>query len=743
MIKKSAVRVSLFFMLLVCGLFFLSFLYMRNLRESLADESKGYLKEIAYQSAAVIRTKIESDLTMLDSVAGFLGAAEDFDLSSSLEKIKTEVGRSKFKRMGLIDLDGNSLTTDGYTMDLGGREYYRIALDGISNLAVSTMTDIIDGKDINVYAVPVFHQGQIVAVLFATHSAETFQELLSIPIFRGEGYSYIIENDGTPVILSNHPDSKILGETFSVVFSDETDVPKIFSDLKEGKSNVFELYVEGKKKYVSYVPVGINDWYVLSVIPGDLVTEKTDRIITVALWSAIFIAAAFLALGVYVYVLDRKGKKLMQRSAAELEKLAYVDSVTGCFTWNKFKQEAEILLQKNRNEYAFAVLDIDKFKLFNDQFGYEEGNRMLYEISCILSRNTGENELYGRISGDIFCLLLLYENDGLIARRIETIISCVNAAAGKRYVTLHFGVYRPVDRSLSLRKMSDRADMGRYQVKNKSESAYAFYTDALMVRIREEKDIENEMLPALENGEFAVYFQPKIDLKKNCIAGAEALIRWIHPRKGLIPPDRFIPLFEKDGFVNKIDLYVLDQVCRKQREWIDAGYDVKVISVNISRVNLSNPHLVRDLAEILARYGVPPGLIEIEITESAVFENMEVLTCVFSQLHDAGFVTSIDDFGTGYSSLNLLKDLSVDVLKMDREFLAGTDENERGRKVIKAIIRLAVELDMKTISEGIETKKQVDFLNEVGCDLAQGFYFAKPMPVSEFEAAVFQTASKS
>ena len=227
--------------------------------------------------------------------------------------------------------------------------------------------------------------------------------------------------------------------------------------------------------------------------------------------------------------------------------------------------------------------------------------------------------------------------------------------------------------------------------------------------------------------------QPKISTNKEVLAGAEALVRWIHPTEGFIPPNKFIPIFERNGFILKLDDYMLEEIAKQQAQWIEQGRKVVPISVNVSRAHFAKEDLAEHICSIVNKYRVPHNVIELELTESAFFDDKEVLLNTVRKLRDAGFVVSMDDFGAGYSSLNSLKELKLDVLKLDADFFRGVETQERGMLIVSEVIDLAKKLDMKIVAEGIESREQVDFLTEQECDLIQGYFYAKPMPISEFE----------
>ena len=285
--------------------------------------------------------------------------------------------------------------------------------------------------------------------------------------------------------------------------------------------------------------------------------------------------------------------------------------------------------------------------------------------------------------------------------------------------------------------MYDRADMARKSIKGANGNGIAYFDTVMRNQILRERKIENQMDEALASNQFKVYLQPKYSLKTLQPVGAEALVRWLHPEKGLIPPAEFIPLFEKNNFVIKLDFFMFESICKQQRMWMAQGLSPLLISVNFSRKHLSHSDFAENLMAVVKKYDVPPDCLELEVTESAVFDNIDVLASVFKALNDFGFKISIDDFGTGYSSLNLLKELPVDVLKMDKEFFNETTLSRRGEKVVESVIQMAHSLDIKVVAEGVETQDQIDFLKKIGCDIIQGYYFAKAMPVEDFACLVY------
>jgi len=441
------------------------------------------------------------------------------------------------------------------------------------------------------------------------------------------------------------------------------------------------------------------------------------------------------AAGIVFDITTRKEQELDFKNKNEH---LYIDGLTSGSNKNSFKLKAEIIIKNAINQYAFLVLDLNKFNLINNIFGYAQGDLLLSHIDNVLLNHIKKDEIFARISGDKFYILLEYVAKDNLKSRLDKITEDIlefKFANNKHFnLVVCTGVYVIKNTDIAIETISDRACLAANIIKGSHTSAHYFYTDDIHSKIMEENEIENEMHEALENRDFKVFLQPKYDFKTEKLSGAEALIRWQHPIKGIIQPNTFIPIFEKNGFITKIDMYVFEEICKKQKEWEAEGRDPIIISVNQSRLHLNDPAYIETLKSIILKYDIKPCIIELELTESAFFCNMNIIFDVTRRLHNIGFRISIDDFGSGYSSLNMLKDIFIDVVKLDSEFFEIPINTVRSEKIIKGIITMAKDIGIETVAEGVETKEQAEFLREIGCDMAQGFYYAKPMPISEFEA---------
>lgn len=421
---------------------------------------------------------------------------------------------------------------------------------------------------------------------------------------------------------------------------------------------------------------------------------------------------------------------------SRLKYLAEFDSLTGICNKEHFLYEVSKLVKSEKpGSFIFVRFDIYRFQLINAFFGIHEGDLLLKYIATFLSDfvKSFTSSICGRMNADVFAFCIPFSDESAVVDMVKHIKKMLKAYPLNFDIVPTFGIYLISDLSVQPDIMLDRAALAAKSIKGNYMVNYAFYNDKMRQEITTEQEITNEMNKALEDHQFTVYFQPKYDLKTRIPCGAEALVRWIHPVKGCVSPGTFIPVFERNGFVTKLDYYVWESVCIAIRKWLDCGKLVHPVSVNVSRVNLYNKDLIRQLCELTDKYNVPKELINLEITESAYTESPEILQQMTEKLKNCGFVIMMDDFGSGYSSLNILKDIDVDVLKIDMRFLSDTHRQQRSENIISSVVGMAKSLGISTIAEGVERKEQADFLASIGCDCVQGFYFARPMPIEQYE----------
>ena len=422
-------------------------------------------------------------------------------------------------------------------------------------------------------------------------------------------------------------------------------------------------------------------------------------------------------------------------SMRKTTKIIYTDMVTGGDNWLHFvKKGASLLKRSKRNAKRYAVLHMRmrKYRSFCTCFGVQEGETLIEKLYCTAKKKLKRNELIAYHENAEFGILLTYTDRAQLSSRIEMLEKELSTVLPN--MKLYFGIgvceVKPGERDVET--LYNNALIACDLLGEEAELQIAFFDEEMNKQKMWERKVEDEMERALTNKEFKVYLQPKISAKQEILAGAEALVRWIHPVDGFIPPNRFIPIFEQNGFILKLDDYMLEEVARIQAQWISEGRRIVPISVNVSRAHFTREDLAEHICKIVDKYKVPHDVIELELTESAFFDDKKVLLGTVQKLRNFGFIVSMDDFGAGYSSLNSLKELQIDVLKIDADFFRGENVEERGMLIVSEVIDLAKKLNMKIVAEGIESREQVDFLIEQECDLIQGYFFAKPMAIEEF-----------
>ena len=419
---------------------------------------------------------------------------------------------------------------------------------------------------------------------------------------------------------------------------------------------------------------------------------------------------------------------------AEMEYRADYDSMTGLYNSEAFYRKATEIIHLNEETlYAVLSIDIEKFRLINDKFGIEIGNRCLAYMGKCIRELMPKNGLAKRYQGDTFTVLMEYHSE-------QDILNFINSLTGRmrdndnlpQGVSIVFGIYKVTDKTLPIRLMCDRARTVKRQAKGSIFTNYAVYDDVIRLKMREQAEIEEEMEMALHHHEFVMYLQPQIDVKTGKLAGAEALVRWEHPIKGTMVPAQFLPLFESNGFITRLDRFMWEEACKYLADLKKRDIQIP-ISVNVSRAHVSESDLATILTELVKRYGITSDKLELEITENLFVDDVDELFGQMDQLKKCGFRIQMDDFGSGYSSLNMLRKAPVDTLKIDRFFLDEIMSTSRGKIIVEASVKMAKELGLMVIAEGVETEEQLIFLRDAGCDIAQGYYYSKPVNVEEFE----------
>lgn len=711
------------------GILFAKLFYNSSQKKVLSN-----LAEISNQSAKVFQREAEKGKDIISNLAILLGQHDTCEVNELIEEIKPVDESNDFKRMGIIMPDGAAYTTDGVVMDLDGRDYFKRSMDG-SVMMSDTLKDVEGGDKINVYSAPVNFRDGFRCVLFATLETSNFKSALAETIYSGEGYSYIIKGNGDYIVGegASH-EEKQFDNIYSFMQERSGKNESAVKELKRGVSkgdNGYVVFRDEMEYYMYYQPLSVNQWFLLTVVPGKVIKQSMGEILTLAYLFIFFCSCLIIILILQI-------NRIRQVSRKDLEKIAFTDEATGMTNFNKFKVEAKQILEDNHDlKYVVVCFNIHKFQYINDLFGYAEGDRALTYVAGVIQEHLRDKEAFARMLADHFVALLQEKDKRELKGRVEDIIAHLQSRTdfgGKHYeIKATAGIYQIEPGVDEIDTMVDRAKMALNRPEGELLQVCCYYDDTMRDRKIRTKDIEDHFETALEKREFIIYYQPKFDIEKQCYDGAEALVRWQSPEKGLVTPGEFVPVFENNGTIVQLDQYIFEEVCRQIKKWLEDGYEVAPVSVNVSRLHLYRQDFVDTYLNIINKYKVPVHLIELELTETVLLDNEEILVGILEKFHQSGIHILMDDFGSGYSSLNTLKNIPIDLLKMDKTLIDDYENNSRSKKIITSVIALARELGIKVVAEGVETKEQYKFLESISCDYIQGYYCSRPIPQADYE----------
>lgn len=430
----------------------------------------------------------------------------------------------------------------------------------------------------------------------------------------------------------------------------------------------------------------------------------------------------------------------LKKNQELIKKIAYSDQLTGLPNRLALTDMLDGVMLTLRNEEVIAlmVIDLDNFKIINDTLGHSYGDELLIDVTHRLKQAMDENDFLARLGGDEFCVLTqnledigLYESK---IKKIQKVFSYPFVLAMKEYfVTVSIGItFAPKDGKTTAALIKNM-DSAMYAAKNSGKNTYSYFNDSMKEKLMEKIQLQSELRKAIENEEFVVYYQPQVDLSTKKIIGFEALLRWMHPIKGVIMPNDFIPLAEETGLIVQIGSWVLSEACKQLKHWEEEGFDKLTMAVNISARQFKDQELVSTIQTILEETNMKPNRLELEITEANALSNLEYTIKTIDKLEKLGVSFSLDDFGTGYSSMNYLKSLPVHNVKIDKSFLDAIIGNSHEQKIVETIISLAQSLNFEVIAEGVEQYEQETFLKKAKCNKAQGFLYSEPVPKEEAE----------
>lgn len=706
-------------------LVFTTLILMNYAQQLLNSDIRTTLIEIVDQNKNAINNKLNAELESLVLVSNQLSDRYSLERDSkSLETIFYDFTSEKGDLQLFLGLpSGEGILPSGQIVNIYGRNYFRLALQGEKNISERLLSRF-DGNPLFVVSVPIYSENNIIGTIQKQYTLEQMYEICAVSLYANQGYTYIINSEGY-IILSSQPEvyNRESDNYFRLLYLDNpTASTKLENDIHNNNNGFMEAKVDNVDVFSAYTRLGdVYDWYLISSVQKNAVLSNVQLVVKI--FYIVLLAVAFIFLLTSLYFLYTKA--VQQK---KLQKIAFIDPVTGYDTFAKFNVEIQSLFEKfpDKDFYIFTF-DIDNFKYINNYYGIQIGDQILKNIHQIYSNQLGPHELCARIYSDHFVLLL----DDVSKERLKKLFSS-ELVIDNITLYLSAGLYKINKRDENVSLMIDKANMAAKDAKGKHYKDVQQYDQKLDEQLIKNEQTKRAIEQAIHNDEIVPFFQPKINIFTGELEGAEALARWITKEGKIIPPIDFIPLSEKTGLIKEIDMLIFEKTLRFIKSQLDSGIECKPISINFSRIHLISFDFVSSIIEKLTAYQVPPNLIEIELTETAIFDSFQTIQDFINQLHENNLKISMDDFGSGYSSLNMLKEIDIDVIKFDQGFLEETEKDERQRIIFGAISQMAKKLNIRVVVEGVETESNLNLMRQYGVEIAQGYYFAKPMDIEHF-----------
>lgn len=705
--------------------------YINHLMDLIKEESIITLQSVSAQNATIVRNTLESRQRAMKSLARQIEAEGAYNIPDIIAKLKLYVDEYRvyletdsMYNMGIIDKSGICYTTRNEKMDLSQYDYFIDGMKGISRITESYLSE--DGKEmLNIFTMPIYKEGEVEMILTSAYKSSDFAKLLEIESFEGYGRSIVLDASGELIAAISNSEGSSLEEGQQV----ETDILSVAKNISEviqkADEGSGEFNCKGRKYIGYYEPVGMNDWYIISYAPEDYIYRNLD-IIKVG----IFQGSAVIYLACLIFLVFEIYSSIKYRE--KITKLIFFDELTGEKNYEHLKIYFEGMSRKDKKEKTLILMDIDKFKSINIIYGSDMGDRILKYIPSIYKELLPNDKLF-KYQADVFIAIVNNTLEEEIVEKINKIQMKIKEDIEKGVIIpikLNFGVCA-LDEFEDLHSIYTNAVIAKNEIKKSVNKNIKFFNSMDKLKIVQNQKIEFEFLEALKNKEFEIWYQPKYNMTTGQIYGAEALVRWHKKDGSFVQPSNFIPVLENTGQIIQLDEAVIEMVFQDIQEMKHLGMAIKPISINLSRVQVANFGLINKIKELMKEHKVDSSNISFEITESALIENNDAINNIVSQLHKIGFKVDIDDYGVGSSTLNAIFALDFDTFKLDKTFCdhIGTAKMDT---IIKATIKMANELNMTVIAEGVETKEQIDFLIENNCYIAQGYYYSKPINKTEY-----------
>lgn len=702
-------------------LFFFNTLYMK---QKLIGETRRYVSDVSTHAVSNVAYILKENHICIEEMADSFSRMPEFLLTEKLLKRKADTW----------NLDGIAVIGSD-EMEFSEPVFCDLFYEWIEEhpeMYEKTLISYIPNHKI-IFSSPI--QKQEKTVLIGVKNYSTVEKLLANTDFQGRGQSLIVNKEGK-VVFSPEEEQKTIYDVYIGKGSQKEEClgNLILEKLKENYQGIFEVKDrQNSRILVSVRPLDVNDWVLLTVVPQDILSKTSTRPIIYFISIILFSACVFIAVLRYIY---KSQKKMIH----QLKDFAFVDPITNGVNSLAFQMEgSRMISEAEPGSYAVVFFNIINFKQVNERWGITEGNKVLKYIYGSMLEILAPDECAARSEIDHYFLLLRYTSEDELKTRISDLVeridsfkNCSEIKKTKFNFDFSIGIYviEDITEEIRLCQGKARRAAGFGQRKN----TCTFYDNTLVRKELYDKQLSEMFETALEKEEFEIYLQPKVYLNCEENPAAEALIRWKNPKEGMIYPSDFIPLFEKNGMICRLDLYVFEHVCKLMDLRKKEKKEIFPVSVNLSRAHLKTGSMefVDHIIALKEKYHIPDDILEIEMTESIMIEDHQLpaIKKMIDTFHENGILCSLDDFGYGFSSLGILKVLDIDVIKLDRKFFM--EENEKTWFIVSNFIELAHGLGIKTVAEGIEYEDQIRHLKEADCDMIQGYFYGKPMPLSEF-----------
>lgn len=725
-VHKKKLGVSILFLcgaVLIIGLFLL-YIYMNKINDVIKEEAKITLETVSSQNIINLKSNISSNENLLRELVKNIENNKNFNIDSIIKELKTYSTINGFYNMGIIDKNGICYTTLNEKLDLSHYDYFIDGMNGISQVTSGYISE--DGKEIlNIFTVPIYKEDNVEMIMTATYKARDFSHLINITSFDGKGKSIVVDSSGNLVSHISDINTNNLDNVCKV------DTNNILSILKENidKTNENVISYEYKKEeYLAYCEkIGINDWYLISYAPKNEIYKNIGTINKLMLSGYMIV---YIIMIIFLFIFFREYIKYQKK----ISKIIFIDELTNEKNHEYLKLYFKNMSKRDKFGKYIVVMDIDKFKNINLMHGSDIGDKLLRYIPKVFKELLPNDEIF-KFQADVFVGIIYGDSQENIINKISKIQNRIKNDIEKKLIVpinLSFGVCS-LEEFEDLHSIYNNALISKNEVKGNVNEKINFFNEDNKNKIIENRKFESKFIDSLKNNEFEVWYQPKYDMKKNEIYGAEALIRWREKDGQLISPAKFIPVFENSGQILELDEAVIEITFKDLKEMDKLGLDVKPISINLSRMHVEHIGIVDKIGDLMEKYKINPSHISFEITESALIKNNYLINKIVWKLQKIGFEVDIDDYGVGSSTLNSLYSSDFDTLKLDKSFVDNIGDLKMDI-IVKSTINMANELGMKIVAEGVETKNQVEFLIKNNCSIAQGYYYSKPLDkLSYFE----------